>query len=151
MEHSGRYMVIRCDGASSHFFPSYLSFRHPLILARIQLISLIYGANFNIFRPKNMDRDHEEYVLGVVMEQFRYFGPFPAKIQEVCSAETVQSILYIMQEIPQSKMTPFSRTTEREVRRKDNEFISKMMKMDWRDRPTAKELLQDVWWENESP
>lgn len=28
----------------------------------------------------------------------------------------------------------------------DNVFIQKIMKLDWRDRPTAKELLEDEWW-----
>jgi hypothetical protein len=50
-----------------------------------------------------------------------------------------------MHEVPQSKTTPFHRTTEREVYVKDKKFIGKIMKMDWRDRPTAKELLEDEW------
>lgn len=36
-------------------------------------------------------------------------------------------------------------TTEREVCVRDKEFIGKIMKMDWRDRPRAKELLEDDW------
>ncbi|KAF2832812.1 putative serine/threonine protein kinase [Ophiobolus disseminans] len=110
------------------------------------LISLIYGGNFNLFRPKGMDRDHKEYVVGIVKKQFSYFGPFPAKYAEVADPETVQSIVYLMLEIPQAKTTPFSRMTEREVIKKDNLFISKIMMLDWRDRPTAKELLEDKWW-----
>jgi hypothetical protein len=40
--------------------------------------------------------------------------------------------------------------TEREVCRKDREFICKIMKMDWRDRPTAKEFLEEAeWWEGD--
>jgi len=35
-----------------------------------------------------------------------------------------------------------------EITEKDNEFITKM-KMDYRDRPTAKELLEDKWWVDE--
>jgi hypothetical protein len=81
----------------------------------------------------------------VLKRQFRYFGPFPAKYEEISSPETVAAILYLMQEIPKSQTTPFHRTTEKEVCKKDNEFISKILMMDWRDRPTAKELLDDVW------
>jgi hypothetical protein len=80
------------------------------------------------------------------MQQFRYSGPFPAKIAEIADLETVQSISLIMENIPTEKTTTFSRTTEREVSKKDNVVISKMMKLDWRDRPTAKELLEDEWW-----
>lgn len=46
---------------------------------------------------------------------------------------------------PPESMTPFSRVTEREVMEEDKEFILKIMKMDWRDRPTARELLKDEW------
>jgi hypothetical protein len=51
-----------------------------------------------------------------------------------------------MQEIPAAKMTQFYRTTEREVCKNDKDFIWKIMKLDWRERPTAKELLEDEWW-----
>jgi hypothetical protein len=54
-----------------------------------------------------------------------------------------------MQLIPRENMTPFVWTTEREVKKRDNIFISKMMKLDWRDRPTAKEVLEDEWWNDD--
>lgn len=75
-------------------------------------------------------------------EQYRFFGPWPPKIQEIVDEETFTSILYIMSIIPPEKMTHFQ---EREVVKKDKDFILKIMKMDCRDRPTAKELLQDEW------
>lgn len=62
---------------------------------------------------------------------------------------TVTAILYLMQEIPQSKTTPFCRTTEREVCKRDKEFIGKIMMMDWRDRPTANALLEDEWFKDD--
>ena len=83
--------------------------------------------------------------MEVLKQQFRYFGPWPGKYEEVASPETVQAILWIMQEIPKSETTPFSMITEREVCKKDKEFIGKIMMMDWRDRPTAGELLTDGW------
>jgi hypothetical protein len=48
-----------------------------------------------------------------------------------------------MEHIPKKETTPFRRTTQREVSQTDNIFISKMMKLDWGDCPTAKELLED--------
>ncbi|KAF1844390.1 kinase-like protein [Cucurbitaria berberidis CBS 394.84] len=112
------------------------------------LISLIYGGDFHLFRP-NVDRDHEEYILGVVMEQLRCFGPFPEKIHDIASPETFQSIIWLSQQLPAEKRTPFDLVTEREVMKKDKDFIGKIMKLDWRDRPTAKELLEDKWWHDE--
>ncbi|MCJ1480691.1 hypothetical protein MMC06_000846 [Schaereria dolodes] len=108
------------------------------------LISLIYGGNFNLFRPRSVAYDHEEYGLEVLKQQFRYFGPFPDKDEEIARPETVMAILYLMQEIAQAQTTPCQQTIEREVRRIDKEFIGRIMIMDWMDRPTAKELLDDV-------
>ncbi|KAJ9233868.1 hypothetical protein DTO169E5_6853 [Paecilomyces variotii] len=113
------------------------------------LISLIYGGNFNLFRPKTVPYGHEEYGLEVLKQQFRYFGPFPEKYEEIASPETITAILYLMHEIPQSQTTPFQRTTEREVCDRDKVFVGKIMKMDWRDRPSAKELLEDEWFEDD--
>ncbi|KAK2777827.1 hypothetical protein FQN53_002051 [Emmonsiellopsis sp. PD_33] len=109
------------------------------------LISLIYGDDFNLFDPTTIPYGHEEYNLEVLKRQFQYFGPWPGKYEEVANPETVQAIQWIMQEIPKSKTTPFSMITEREVCRKDKESIGKIMMMDWRDRPTARELLEDEW------
>ncbi|EGD95976.1 STE/STE20 protein kinase [Trichophyton tonsurans CBS 112818] len=113
------------------------------------LISLIYGGNFNLFRPKTVPYGHEEYGLEVLKQQFRYFGPFPGKYEEIVPPITVSAIMWLMQEIPQSETTPFCRTTEKEVCKKDKEFIGKIMMMDWRDRPTAKELLEDEWFKDD--
>jgi hypothetical protein len=54
-----------------------------------------------------------------------YLGLFPAKYEEVTASETVMAILYLMQEILQSQTMPFHRTVEREVCKKEKEFIGK--------------------------
>ena len=54
-------------------------------------------------------------------------------------------IQYLFDKIPRSEMKPFNQISKREVSRQDKEFICKMMKIDPRERPTAKELLQDDW------
>ena len=78
-----------------------------------------------------MNRDDgEDYIFEVFQEQFRYFGPLPAKIAEIAPEDTVRMILVVMELNPREKLTPFSRTTLREVSKKDNVFISKMMKLD---------------------
>ncbi len=83
------------------------------------------------------------------MEMYRFFGPFPASITEVASEETCQGIAWLIQEIPPDKLTPFACITEREVCKKDRDFILKIMKLDYRDRPTAKEILADEWWDDD--
>lgn len=79
----------------------------------------------------------------MVQSKFRYFGPIPAKFAEISNEETLQSVQYLMDLNPPERMTPFSRVTEREVVKENKEFILRIMEMDWRDRPTAKELLED--------
>lgn len=113
------------------------------------VISMIFGGDFNIFRPKTARYGDEDYNVEVVQSQFRYFGPFPPKIKSIVNDETYQSVLYLMHLNPPESMTPFSLVTEREVVKEDKEFILRIMKMDWRDRPTAKELLQDEWFHKE--
>ncbi|RAL04200.1 serine/threonine protein kinase [Aspergillus ibericus CBS 121593] len=109
------------------------------------LIYLIYGGDFNLFDPTSVPYGHEEYSLEVLKQQFRYFGPWPGKYEEIASPETVHAIMWIMQEIPKSDTTPFSLVSEKEVRKEDKDFIMGIMKMDWRDRPTARELLGHEW------
>lgn len=98
-----------------------------------------------MFDPVTVPYGHEEYGVEVLKQQFRYFGPWPGKYEEVSGPETVRAIQYIMHEIPRPETKPFRMITEREVSRKDNEFIRKIMMMDWRDRPTARMLLEDEW------
>ncbi|KAK5629558.1 hypothetical protein RRF57_005273 [Xylaria bambusicola] len=107
------------------------------------------GDNHNIFRPKNIEYCDEAYNLEVVKSQFRYFGSFPGKVKEIFNDETVRSIIILMHMIPEDKMTPFKYVTERETAKEDKEFVLRIMHMDWRDRPTAKELLQDEWFRAE--
>ncbi|KAF7122884.1 hypothetical protein CNMCM5793_000994 [Aspergillus hiratsukae] len=57
-----------------------------------QLISLIYRGGFNLFRPRTVPYDHEDYNLEVLKQQFCYFGRFPEKYEEIASRETVMGI-----------------------------------------------------------
>ena len=52
--------------------------------------------------------------------------------------------------MPPEKMKPFARIGEREICNADKAFVLKIMKLDPRDRPTARELLQDEWFTERS-
>jgi hypothetical protein len=80
---------------------------------------------------------------------YRFFGPCPASFTETASETTCQGIDWMEQEIPIEELTPFARTSPKEVCSKDRDFIMKIMKLDYRDRPTAKELLADEWWNSD--
>jgi serine/threonine protein kinase len=73
----------------------------------------------------------------------------PCIDSEVASEQTCRGIAWLIHEIPHDKLTPFACITEREVCKKDREFILKIMKLDYRDRPTAKEILADEWWDDD--
>jgi hypothetical protein len=106
------------------------------------------GEDFFLFRPKHAKRDDEEYILEVFKKQYRWFAPFPAKFVELIDDETANNIAYVIKD-PKTEITHFSMVTEREFSKRDKVFILKIMKLDWRDRPTAKELLEDEWWEQD--
>jgi hypothetical protein len=110
---------------------------------------LIYGRHVNPFVPKDSKPGDEDYNVEVFFQQYRFFAPFPAKFQEIVSLETPALISNMMEMIPPKQWTPFCRITNREMIEKDKNFIGKMMKLDWRDRPTAKELLEDEWWKDD--
>jgi serine/threonine protein kinase len=77
------------------------------------------------------------------------FGPFPAKYQElVQNNENIQIIIvHLYDSIPQKDRNQFSRISQKEMSTQDKDFIGKIMKLDPRDRPTARELLQDNWFD----
>ena len=96
------------------------------------------------------DDDSNEYFWEILKQQYRYFGPFPEKLKQLLHPpELIIAILCIMNEVPHHQTQQFCRLVRRQVMKKDNDFIMKIMKLDWRDRPTATELLQDTWWINE--
>jgi serine/threonine protein kinase len=83
------------------------------------------------------------------MRQFQFFGPFPPKYEEIADEDTVDVIIWLMEQIPRNKMTSFHRISDKEVCKKDNEFIRGIMKLDPRDRPTAGELLEHEWFQED--
>jgi hypothetical protein len=82
----------------------------------------------------------------MLVEQIRRFGPFNDIFEEIAAAERpaicTGAIVYIQEN---KKWLPFCKSEDDELARPDKDFIAKMMKLDSRDRPKAKELLQDAW------
>lgn len=107
---------------------------------------MIFGGDFNIFRPKTARYGDGNYN---VQPQSRYFGPFTPNIREIVNDERYQSVFYLMHLNPPENLTPFSLVTEREVVKEDKDLISRTMKMDWHDRPIYKKKLEDEWFHKE--
>jgi hypothetical protein len=83
--------------------------------------------------------------LQILIKQHQFFGPFPLSYKEIADDETLVILIYVMYGEPREEMKPFRRVGEREISGEDKVFVLKDMKLDPRDKPTAKELLQDEW------
>ena len=78
--------------------------------------------------------------MKVVVHQHECFGPFPIPHKDIAVEDTQEAIIGIMSAIPPNKLKPFRNLSERKICNADKEFVPKIMKLDPRDRPPAKEL-----------
>ncbi len=84
------------------------------------------------------------------MHQHQWFGPFPISFKEIADEDTQEAIIGIMSVVPPEKLKPFRSLSDREICIADKAFILKIMKLDPRDRPNVRELLQDEWFTERS-
>ncbi|GLB05240.1 hypothetical protein AtubIFM57258_011278 [Aspergillus tubingensis] len=113
------------------------------------MINLIWGFNFHIFELDVPEGD-ELYDVKVLVLHHQWFGPFPISYKEIYDQETQETIVRIMSGIPPEKLKPFRFLREREICDADKAFVLRIMKLDPRDRLTAKDLLQDEWFTEKS-
>ncbi|KAL8941724.1 MAG: hypothetical protein Q9211_001700 [Gyalolechia sp. 1 TL-2023] len=111
--------------------------------ATARMISLLWGEHWHIFKPRNVDPTDPAYPMEVMRRQHQYFGPFPLSYTNLVDDETLGTLTFIMESV--EKRTPFSRASSKEISREDRDFVCKLMRLDPRDRPSAKGLLQDPW------
>jgi hypothetical protein len=110
---------------------------------------LIYGGGIHLITPK-VSSDHDDYEFEVLKRQFMFFGPVPDTwIDQVQEREDLKEVIFHLFEItPADQFGLFKRISKNEISEEDNVFIQKIMKWDWRDRPTAKQLLKDDWFKD---
>lgn len=98
-----------------------------------------------------MSYDHEDFDWLILVNMFKWFGPIPAKYQELIGdnedSDSDKIIQALFNTVPKDDRGSFNRASLNEIRIQDRDLILKIMKMDPRDRPTAEELLQDPWFE----
>ncbi len=99
--------------------------------------------------PKDATADDEEYLIHIIIRQLAHFGPVPKSYIDLIPREDGDrwSILasatqYIKDN---QKQRPFKLIEDDCLTEDDREFLLKVMKLDPRDRPTARQLLQDKW------
>ncbi|KAL2038396.1 hypothetical protein N7G274_008735 [Stereocaulon virgatum] len=98
------------------------------------LISLIWG---------DIDPTDSAYPIEVLRRQDECFGPFPLSYTSLADDDRLDTLTVITESV--EKRTPFEMASSQEIAKEDREFISKLMQLDPRDRPSAKVLLQDAW------
>ncbi|KAG4429474.1 hypothetical protein IFR05_015037 [Cadophora sp. M221] len=117
------------------------------------VISLIWGLNWHMFKPdpKDATADDEEYLIHIIIRQLAQLGPTPKSYIDLIPREDSDrwSILSsATQYIKESqKRRPFKLIEDDCLREDDRVFLLRVMTWDPRDRPTAKELLQDPWFD----
>lgn len=74
-----------------------------------------------------------------------FFGPWPLRFDDIMDEDRLAGLVHIMNMVPVQEMRLFRQAPEDEVSREENEFISKIMKIDPLERPTAEQLLKDAW------
>ncbi|KAF2243952.1 kinase-like protein [Trematosphaeria pertusa] len=110
------------------------------------LISLIWGQDWHIFIPEGYSVDDPDYPTQVLVKQASIFGPFPHSYIDIADEERQGILAVINNYINENGLwKPFSMAEDSELTVEDRNFICKIMRMDPRDRPTAKELLEDPW------
>ncbi|KAL2130813.1 hypothetical protein VTI74DRAFT_5924 [Chaetomium olivicolor] len=115
------------------------------------MLSLLFGGGYHLFNPKveGVDPGDDAYEFTVLKRIYKFFGPYPQSYSDFNDRGTMAIIDFINRQEPPAK--PFARAGAREIPPADKEFILKIMKLDPRDRPTAEELLADIWFTEESP
>ncbi|KAL4925821.1 putative serine/threonine protein kinase [Aspergillus undulatus] len=108
------------------------------------LISLLYGSGFHIFKP-DVPPDHDEYDVKILLKHHRCFGPFPESYEEIADQQRLAILTWVMQNSPAETLRPFHLTTTEEICQDDKEFMLRIMRLDPRDRPSARQLLEDQW------
>lgn len=100
-----------------------------------------------MFDPSNdgVAFDDDEFEFTVLKKHHQFLGPFPMTYSEVADKDAIALIIYAMDSVPAEKRKPFHLITEREMAKEDNVFLQGIMKLDPRQRPTAKEILKDPW------
>ncbi|RMX87563.1 hypothetical protein D0869_02269 [Hortaea werneckii] len=122
---------------------------HPPAALGSNLISLLWGRGFHIFKPvAGVTADDAEFPAHVLMEQARYFGPFPLRYQELLDEES-ESILAAIHVLIEQEGTrkPFLLVEDEEIQLEDKEFLCDIMRLDPLERPTASDLLKHRWFD----
>ena len=99
-----------------------------------------------MFSPHEVDEKDEIYYAMIIMLQCAYSGPFPPKFLELSDFVTIDNLERIEGLVVQKGgRRKYRNILAANMSKEAVDFVSKVMKLDPRDRPTAQELLKDQW------
>ena len=111
-------------------------------------MSLIWGRGFHIFKPADISAGDAEFPVHVLVQQARYFGPFPLCYKTYLDEEQERILAAIHIYIEERGIRkPFSQVGDKEITTEDKVLLCDIMQLDPRDRPTAKALLEHDWFD----
>ncbi|RMY29709.1 hypothetical protein D0866_08516 [Hortaea werneckii] len=112
------------------------------------LMSLFWGRGFHIFKPAGVKANDPEFPAHVLMEQARYFGPFPLRYKELLDeeSESILAAIHVLIE-QQGTRKPFSLVEDEEMLPEDKGFLCDIMQLDPLERPAASDLLKHRWFD----
>lgn len=112
------------------------------------MISLIFGEDYHSFRPEGAQVGDEDYDVLLFLNQVELFWPFEQKFQEIADPARLEIVTMAIKHVGEKENRRwFCRAQDKELLPGDREFICEIMRLDPRDRPTAKELSGDEWLE----
>ncbi len=86
----------------------------------------------------------------MLIKQVSIFGPVPLTYGEIADNERLGIFTAVITLIYEHNLQkPFHLVVDKELSKEDRTFICKIVKLDPRDRSTAKELLLDEWFRQE--
>ncbi len=92
-----------------------------------------------MFKPIDVSFESDEYALQVFIKQISIFEPVPLSYDEIADGERLGILTAIINLVNEHNLEkPFHLSADKELSKEDRVFIWKIMKLDPRDRPTAK-------------
>lgn len=81
----------------------------------------------------------------ILQRQHLFLGPFPLEDMGIADDDALDLLRVVMQMTKESGL--FSEEFSKRITKNDIEFVQKIMKLNPGDRPSARELLQDTWFD----
>ncbi|KAF2678485.1 hypothetical protein K458DRAFT_446460 [Lentithecium fluviatile CBS 122367] len=110
-------------------------------------ITILYLSFGGIYHPfeSSVPAGHPEYHLQIVMKYYHIMGPWPLPWASRVDDETLTIIACVAENSPKETLRPLAWVKDKEIDEEDRRFLLHILKLDVKDRPSARGLLEDKW------